>query len=224
MERLLEEYPESKYAKRAQLLIGDLYYKKGGKNLIDAEVEYAAFLKRFPLSDEASYAQYRLGMSLFRQFLDMKPKIKTLDEFDKIYNETEFYDKYKDKDLKLIKRAADVFADLAVLYPTCVYVDNSIEYLEIFSLLFSLQDLYIAKYYMKMDENIAAYRRLDNILIDCPETLNEDEIKYLLGICLWRLNFENESLKILNQLHTDAKDPKLKKKIAKTIDEFTKQT
>ncbi|MBU1628341.1 outer membrane protein assembly factor BamD [bacterium] len=220
LERLLEDYPESKYTPRAQIRIADLYYIKGSKNLVDAEAEYDSFLKRYPMGEEAQRAHYRYGMSLFRQFLDEKPKIKSLEEFDKIIRELSKYDRFMDKDLTLIKKASQAFADLVIFYPTSPYRDYSLKYLEIISYLFSLRDLYVAEYYFNQKDYRAAYKRLDPILYDCPNTIDVNKVKYLIGVCLWNLKFKKESLDILKDLQKITLDSKLKKKISKSLEKF----
>jgi len=223
LERLLEDYPESKYSRISQLLIADLHYVKGGDNLIDAEMEYESYVKRYPLSEDTPRAHYRLGMSILRQFLDWDAELTLLDQLDRVDIEKSKRDKFRDKDLSLLIKASKVFAEVVNLYPGTIYHDIALRYLQTATYILSIQDLYVAKFYLKQNENISAYKRLDHILRNYPSPLIENEVKFLLSKCLWNLKFKKEALSILNQLRSKNLDKKLGKKVAKTLKKYTKQ-
>ncbi len=68
LQTLLNTYPDSEYAMRAKLAIGDTWYKEGGTAaLTQAEAEYKDFITFFPNSPEAAEAQMKVGDIYFQQ-------------------------------------------------------------------------------------------------------------------------------------------------------------
>jgi outer membrane assembly lipoprotein YfiO len=69
-DRLVESYPQSPYRQDAKLGIGDTYIGEGRtESMILAVNEFQEFLRFFPLSPRADYAQYRLAFAQSRQIL-----------------------------------------------------------------------------------------------------------------------------------------------------------
>ena len=68
LQTLLNTYPETEYAMRAKLAIGDTWYKEGGSAALQqAEAEYKDFITFFPNTPEASEAQMEVGDIYFQQ-------------------------------------------------------------------------------------------------------------------------------------------------------------
>jgi outer membrane protein assembly factor BamD len=68
LQTLLNTYPETEYAMRAKLAIGDTWYKEGGSAaLTQAEAEYKDFITFFPNTPEAAEAQMKVGDIYFQQ-------------------------------------------------------------------------------------------------------------------------------------------------------------
>lgn len=68
LQTLLNTYPETEYAMRAKLAIGDTWYKEGGSAaLSQAESEYEDFITFFPNTPEAAEAQMKVGDIYFQQ-------------------------------------------------------------------------------------------------------------------------------------------------------------
>jgi outer membrane protein assembly factor BamD len=70
LQTLLNTYPETEYAMRAKLAIGDTWYKEGGSAaLSQAESEYKDFITFFPNTPEAAEAQMKVGDIYYQQML-----------------------------------------------------------------------------------------------------------------------------------------------------------
>jgi len=68
LQTLLNTYPDTEYAMRAKLAIGDTWYKEGGSAALQqAEAEYKDFITFFPNTPEASEAQMKVGDIYFMQ-------------------------------------------------------------------------------------------------------------------------------------------------------------
>jgi outer membrane protein assembly factor BamD len=68
LQTLLNTYPDSEYAMRAKLAIGDTWYKEGGTAaLTQAEEEYKDFITFFPDKPEAAEAQMKVADIYYKQ-------------------------------------------------------------------------------------------------------------------------------------------------------------
>ena len=66
--RIIDSYPQSELRPDAKLGIGDSYLGEGtGESYVLAVNEYREFLTFYPTNPRADYAQYKLGMTYFRQ-------------------------------------------------------------------------------------------------------------------------------------------------------------
>src|SRR5436309_13030836 len=66
--QVVETYTQSPYRPDAKLAVGDTYLEEGGAdNIVLAMNEYREFLSFYPTNRRADYAQYKLGMTHFRQ-------------------------------------------------------------------------------------------------------------------------------------------------------------
>jgi len=66
--QVVETYTQSPYRPDAKLAVGDTYLEEAGAdNLVLAANEYREFLAFYPTNKRADYAQYKLGMTHFRQ-------------------------------------------------------------------------------------------------------------------------------------------------------------
>lgn len=68
LQTLLNTYPDSEYAMRAKLAIGDTWYKEGGSAALQqAEQEYKDFITFFPDKPEAAEAQMKVADIYYKQ-------------------------------------------------------------------------------------------------------------------------------------------------------------
>ncbi|HUK32815.1 MAG TPA: outer membrane protein assembly factor BamD [Vicinamibacterales bacterium] len=66
--QVVETYTQSPYRPDAKLAVGDTYLEEGGAdNLVLAANEYREFLQFYPTNKRADYAQFKLGMTHFKQ-------------------------------------------------------------------------------------------------------------------------------------------------------------
>jgi outer membrane protein assembly factor BamD len=68
LQTLLNTYPDTEYAMRAKLAVGDTWYKEGGAAALQqAESEYKDFITFFPNTPEAAEAQMKVGDIYYQQ-------------------------------------------------------------------------------------------------------------------------------------------------------------
>ena len=66
--QVVETYTQSPFRPDAKLAVGDTYLEEGGAdNLVFAMNEFREFLSFYPTNKRADYAQYKLGMTHFKQ-------------------------------------------------------------------------------------------------------------------------------------------------------------
>ena len=87
--QVIDSFPRSFYAQRAKLAIADTYYAEGDEgNLILAATEYQDFIRTYPISPSAAYAQYRIALCSFNKILkpgrDQAKTIQALAELKKV--------------------------------------------------------------------------------------------------------------------------------------------
>jgi outer membrane protein assembly factor BamD len=97
-----------------QIKLADCYYLNGGiLNLGEALSAYRNFLTYYPQREEAAYAQFQVGMSLFGQVLapdrDQELTLKAITEFEKVerlYPDSPYVGKAQDQILKCREKLA----------------------------------------------------------------------------------------------------------------------
>jgi outer membrane protein assembly factor BamD len=85
----VRELQETTLDPQVKLTLADAFYLDGGiANVIEAQSRYEQFLNFYPSDEKASYAQYQVGMCLFKQsakpFHDQEYTRRALDEFGKV--------------------------------------------------------------------------------------------------------------------------------------------
>jgi outer membrane protein assembly factor BamD len=80
-------YPDSIYANKAKLGIGDSYFKeRDSASLIMAAAEYQEYVNLYPYSPDAVYAKYQVGMCYYKQVRkperDQTNTFKTIKAFE----------------------------------------------------------------------------------------------------------------------------------------------
>lgn len=87
--QVIDSFPRSFYAQRAKLAIADTYFAEGDEgNMILAATEYQDFIRTYPISPSAAYAQYRVARCYFDKILkpgrDQAKTIQALAELKKV--------------------------------------------------------------------------------------------------------------------------------------------
>ena len=87
LNQLLAQYPESRRAKEAQMLLADVYFDD--EKFEEAEAEYTVFLRFYPSAEAAQKAQFRLALTHHRRMADydrdQTQTHKTIDACEQYY-------------------------------------------------------------------------------------------------------------------------------------------
>lgn len=124
LRQVIDSFPKSFYAQRAKLLIADAYFRKGDESsMILAAAEYREFIRSYPYSPSAAYAQYQIAMTFYKKMLkpgrDPSKTIQALAEFKKVLTDYPASDQAKTAQEKITEceeRLASHSADIAISY------------------------------------------------------------------------------------------------------------
>ena len=106
LRQVIDSFPKSFYAQRAKLLIGDAYFRKGDESsMILAAAEYREFIRSYPYSPSAAYAQYQIAMTFYKKMLkpgrDPSKTNQALAEFKKVITDFPASDQAKEAQGKI---------------------------------------------------------------------------------------------------------------------------
>lgn len=157
-----EVEPNSRSGREALLLAADALYLHGGsENFIRCEAKYRDFLNRFPTSDRADYAQFRVAECLARRV--EKP----------------------DRDQTVTKKALDAFEELLRLYPTSPYINEARQRIREVTDLLAAHDLAVGHFHLRYGRGSlchGAIARLEAVRDDYPEFSYMDTALFYLGM------------------------------------------
>jgi TolA-binding protein len=180
-DKLLKNYPNSKYVPEAHLAFADYYFEQN--QLADAEARYKMVLK-FPKSSAYWYAMYKMGWI----HLNLQRFQEALETFFQVASATK-----NDKKQEVLNRAAKkdfvrAYAEIGKAdkaFDAFKRVDNKFA----FDMLAILADLYLEQ--GKSDKAIYVYREL---MKQAPTNKN---------VCLWQYNVAHASLSMVGANNAD---------------------
>lgn len=158
-----EVEPNSRSGREALLLAGDALFLNGGTdNYIRCEAKYRDFLNRFPTSDQADYAQFRVAECLARRV--EKP----------------------DRDQKVTVKALEAFEELLRLYPTSDYIPQTRQRIREVRNLLAAHDLAVGHFHLRYGRGgqlcHGAIARLETVRDDYPDFSYMDVALFYLGV------------------------------------------
>ena len=163
-----------KYATIARLRIADTFFED--ESYEEAAVEYESFLNVHTRHRYASYAQFKLAMCYFK-------RIKAVDV-----------------SYSWAKRALDEFEKLQHNYPRNPYLDISEERIKVCKRVLAEFELYVGRFYFKKGSFNAAVLRFNNILQTYPDSANEPDALYYIGVSYKNLGQQDKAEVALNSL------------------------
>ncbi len=169
-----EQHPGSVYAKKAYLRLGDVYFAKGEHIL--AREAYGRFIKYYPNSPDAVYAQYRIALSFWRcrnsYDRDQTPVIKALKAFVRLK---------KEHPLSAFAHQADT------------YIMQCVD--EIYR-----HELFVSRFYFRLHNYNAALNRLTFMSHHFSDLNFTDEMLYLLAMSCYYLGRQDDAQLFFNEL------------------------
>ncbi len=166
-----EVEPNSVAGREGLLKAADaLFFQDRFDAYVEAETRYRDFLNRFPTSEQAAYAQFRIGGCLAQRV--EKPN----------------------RDQQVTRRALQTFEDLIRLYPTSEYVSQAREQMEIVRNRLAEHEFIVGHFYFRTSSQNrargmaqAAVKRFENLLEAYPEYEQKDKVLAHLCVAQARL-------------------------------------
>ncbi len=198
-----EVEPNSRSGREALLLAADAYFLHGGPdNYIKCEAKYRDFLNRFPTSDKADYAQFRVAQCLGRRV--EKP----------------------DRDQKVTREALNAYEELLRLYPTSPYIAEAREDMQVITDRLAAHELVIGSFYSTFYGTgicQATIERLKDVGEDYPSFSQMDAVHYYLGMAYRRCRRGDDADREFEALRRDYPDSPYVSKMEKFEKQFRRQ-
>ncbi len=175
LEQVKTKHPYSNFAKMARLKIADIHFE--AKNYIQAQYTYQAYLELYPNDDKKDYVLFKMGESLFKQLPSGH-----------------------DRDLSSAQDAIDVFKKLEQEFPSSIYIKEAIKYRTTIENKLLQKELYIAKFYFKYRQPLAALRRFKAFIKKYPDSKLMAEALAGAAYSAKRINEEDVFVSYISQL------------------------
>ena len=154
-----EVEPNSETGREGLLLAADALYQRGGyQSYVEAEQRYRDFLNRFPTSDQAAYAQFRLAGALAERM--EKP----------------------DRDQQTTRQALTEFENVRRLYPTSQFAAQAAQRIVEVRNHLAEHEFVVGSFYYRFRTPTAAGNRFRIMLEEYPDYPEPDKI--LAHMCL----------------------------------------
>ncbi len=148
-----EVEPNSETGREGLLLAADALFERGGyQSWVEAEQRYRDFLNRFPTSDQAAYAQFRVAASLAERM--EKP----------------------DRDQQTTRRALTEFENVRRLYPTSPFAAQAAQRVTAVRNQLAEHEFVVGTFYYRFRTPTAAGARFRDMLENYPDYPEPDKI------------------------------------------------
>jgi outer membrane protein assembly factor BamD len=175
--RIIDGYPQSELRPDAKLGIGDSYLGEGtAEALVLAANEYKEFLTFYPTNARADYAQYKLGMTYFKQM------------------------RAPQRDQTETREAVREFQTFMERYPNSALKPEVAQKLREARDRVSLSEYQVGVFYYKQRWYPGAIDRLRALLKSDPQFTYRDAAYYYLGEALLKVKLDAEALPLYDKL------------------------
>ena len=175
--QVVETYTQSPLRPDAKLAVGDTYLEEGGAdNLVLAMNEFREFLSFYPTNKRADYAQYKLGMTHFKQM------------------------KGSERDQSETRDAVREFQTFVARYPMSPLMPEAKARLRESMDRLGRADYLVGVYYYKAKWYRGSIDRLSSLLKNDPEYSNRDEVYFYLAESYFRANAKAQALPLYDKL------------------------
>jgi len=162
-------YPQSIWAPRSILMAAYSYYSQDYYG--DAISELERYLKKYPSSSDAVYANFLIAICYYELIIDEK------------------------KDLSPLINSKKYFKVIVKNYPNSDYALDARFKLDLIDNILASKELYIGKYYLSKEKWIAAINRFKVIIEEYDDTEYVEEAIHRLVEVFYKIGLEEESQK-----------------------------
>lgn len=183
-ETLEARYPYGRYAQQAQLEIAYAYYKDNEP--ISAIAACDRFIKLHPNHSNVDYAYYLKGLANFTEEQGLMTQFSRQD--------------MSERDPKAAKEAFEAFKELATRFPESKYTPDALARMKYLVNAIALNEVHVAKYYLKREAYVAAANRAKSVVSNYPEAPAIEEALAILVVAYDKLgitDLRDDALRIL---------------------------
>jgi outer membrane protein assembly factor BamD len=178
--QVVETYTQSPLRPDAKLAVGDTYLEEGGAdNLVLAMNEFREFLSFYPTNKRADYAQYKLGMTHFKQM------------------------RAAERDQSETRDAIKEFQTFIVRYPNSPLLSEAKSRLREAQDRIAKADFQVGLFYFRQKWYPGSIDRLSAILKSDPEYSNRDDVYFYLAESYVKTKREAQALPYYDKLLTE---------------------
>ncbi|MGB8338856.1 MAG: outer membrane protein assembly factor BamD [Burkholderiales bacterium] len=152
-EQVGARYPFGRVAQQSQLEIAYSYYKQS--EVTESVAAADRFIKQYPTHENLDYAFYLKGLANFR---DDKGFLGILNTTD-----------LSERDPKAARDAFDAFKELVTRFPQSRYAEDSTKRMNYLVNSLALNEIHVARYYLKRGAPLAAANRAQQALLRYPQ-------------------------------------------------------
>ena len=181
-ERTKNRFPFSKEAVIAELRIGDA--KFGQSLYVEAAAAYASFVKLHPNHEAVDYAQFRIGLSHYKD--------APTDFF--------LFPASYELDLRQIRAAVEELEEFVKARPESKHVAEAKATIAEAKARLADHDWYVAKFYAKRNHWAGAASRLEGLIKDYPGSPRETEAMLELARAYLEMNERHQAQQTLQRL------------------------
>ncbi len=175
--QIVDNYPQSTYRPDAKLGLGDSFLGEGtSEALVFAQNEFKEFLTFFPTSARADYAQYKMGLTHFRQM------------------------PAADRDQTETRQAVVEFALFLQRYPNSMLLDEAKAKLRESRSRLSESDYKVGFFYWRGRWYPGAIDRFRAVLTNDPEYPSRDAVYFYLADCFVKVGNPAQALPYYDKL------------------------
>lgn len=158
-EKLESRYPYGRFAQQAQLEVAYAYYKD--REIASSIAASERFIKLHPNHPNVDYAYFLRGLANFNDDLGLLGSYAGQD--------------MSERDPKSARDAFNAFKDLVTRFPNSKYAADSVQRLNYLVNSLALNEIHVARHYMKRGAYVAAANRAQYALKTYPQaTANEE--------------------------------------------------
>jgi len=185
---------------KVQLAIADAFFQDGGLvNFGEALNSFRNFLTYFPQHERADYAQYMVGMSMFRQVLA------------------------PDRDQGMTLKAIDELRKVETLHPDSTYAALARQTIDQCHDRLAEKERLVGHFYQKRKSWPAAADRYRFVLDHYPRFNNMNRVLLDLGGCLLALNRRDEAQEVIDRLAREDASGKLSRQAQNLLAEYERR-
>jgi outer membrane protein assembly factor BamD len=174
---LIDTYPQSRYRADAKLGVGDTFLGEGSaESYVLALNEYREFLAYYPTHERVDYAQFKLGMTHFRQMHG------------------------PDRDQSETKEAIREFTIFVERYPNSKLIDEGKQRLREARDRLSTYEYNVGYHYYRSRWLPGAVDRFTTLLKNDPQFTRRDSVYFYLGECYMKAERPAEALPYFDRL------------------------